>query len=741
MSNVGYATVSIIPSTKGFKAALDRQVTPALAAVGHKGGADSGRAAGRGFRGGFLPALSMSALGGPIAVAGAAIGAALGLGITRGLKTAAFLQDAQTGFTTMLGTTKAADKMLADLKAFNLETPFDLPTLVKGAQGMLGVGTSASSVIPNLRAVGDAVSATGGGAEQLAGVQRALNQVQAKGRFQAEEMLQISEQGIPIYGLLGKAMGKSVPELLDLAEKGELLAKDVLPVLYTQMGKDYGGAMAAKSKNLSGVWSNFKDSLDVALSDGVQPLLPILTVALPRAADFLKGAIEGVSSALAGLIDFSRPVADAIGGLFSGGGGGSSELLKTFDALKEFGTSLLPPIKAAFEDIKAAVGPALEQVGDVINGTFLPGVRAILPVIKPVAAFLIGVIGGAVKGAITGVLQVVGGLLKAIGGLFSTIGALFRGDWAAVWQGLKDIVTGVIGGIIGALKTWLNVGILNIFRRAGVAILGSFRGLWSGIRGAAVSGMNTVKSLFMQGLSAVGRIVLGAIKGYFGLWRGLFTTLRNLAVTGWKVLRSAFGGALAAIRSVVSGALRAVGGFFSSTFSSIVSTVRSRISSVVTILKGLPGKALGALKGIGSTLLSAGGDLIRGFIRGIENSAGGIITAIKNAITDKLPGFVKDALDIRSPSRVFMELGGYVSEGMALGITKGGPSVTKAADALVAIPSTKSVTSSAAGVATAAYAGPSTLVLVDADGVLIGRMRVEGAGSVSAASRSAERAF
>jgi len=51
------------------------------------------------------------------------------------------------------------------------------------------------------------------------------------------------------------------------------------------------------------------------------------------------------------------------------------------------------------------------------------------------------------------------------------------------------------------------------------------------------------------------------------------------------------------------------------------------------------------------------------------------VTTIKNVITDKLPSFVKDALGIHSPSRVFAELGRHTVEGMAVGIAAGAGSV------------------------------------------------------------------
>jgi hypothetical protein len=111
--------------------------------------------------------------------------------------------------------------------------------------------------------------------------------------------------------------------------------------------------------------------------------------------------------------------------------------------------------------------------------------------------------------------------------------------------------------------------------------------------------------------------------------------------------------------------------------------------------------------------------------------AGKLISALKEKITDALPGFVKDALGIHSPSRVFMELGAFTAAGMALGIAGGARDVQRATDRMLpSVPRTSSFASppvAARGLlgAAAAASAPQYLVLVDQDGDLIGRMQVE----------------
>ncbi len=113
---------------------------------------------------------------------------------------------------------------------------------------------------------------------------------------------------------------------------------------------------------------------------------------------------------------------------------------------------------------------------------------------------------------------------------------------------------------------------------------------------------------------------------------------------------------------------------------------KAGITNLVDEIKKLPGKALDALGDLGTLLLNVGKDLIRGFIDGIKSMAGSIVTAIKDSITDKIPDFVKGALGIGSPSKLMKQYGGWVSEGLAIGISDGASDVDKALDGLLSGP-------------------------------------------------------
>jgi tape measure domain-containing protein len=245
-----------------------------------------------------MGAVSVAAFGGA-GVAAAGLAAAGGL---LGLKTAASLETAEVGFTRLLGSAKRARSFLGDLKTFAARTPFELPGLVDASRALVGAGTAAKDVIPILSALGDASGALGLDQERFGRVMIAVTQIMNRGKVQSEELMQITEAGIPVWQLLADATGKPIPELQKLASQGKLLAKDTLPALFAQMRKDYGGGMVAQSKTLAGVWSTFKDTVALTLSDVLTPLLPMLKTSLPVAAEAFKNAVGGGVTVLGDMI-------------------------------------------------------------------------------------------------------------------------------------------------------------------------------------------------------------------------------------------------------------------------------------------------------------------------------------------------------------------------------------------------------------------------------------------------------
>ncbi|HLF76645.1 MAG TPA: tape measure protein [Dehalococcoidia bacterium] len=188
-----------------------------------------------------------------------------------GISFNAMKEQASIAFTTMLGSGQEAKQFLDELQAFAARTPFEFPDLIHGSQRLLAMGFTAGQVMPTLTAVGDAVAAMGGGAELIDQVTRALGQMQAKGKASAEEMLQLTEAGIPAWQNLADKIGTSVPEAMKLVSDGVVSSRTVIDAQIEGINRSFGGMMDQQSKTFSGMLSTLKDTFTQAAGQVLQP--------------------------------------------------------------------------------------------------------------------------------------------------------------------------------------------------------------------------------------------------------------------------------------------------------------------------------------------------------------------------------------------------------------------------------------------------------------------------------------
>lgn len=116
-----------------------------------------------------------------------------------------------------------------------------------------------------------------------------------------------------------------------------------------------------------------------------------------------------------------------------------------------------------------------------------------------------------------------------------------------------------------------------------------------------------------------------------------------------------------------------------------VQLLKAVIGGIASMAGNLVSAAWDIIKTIGnvlkpSNLLSIGTDVVKGLWNGIQDMGGWLKDKIVNFVKDKIPGPIKSALGIHSPSRVAAALGKQVPAGLAQGIDANSEMVAKAAD-------------------------------------------------------------
>lgn len=392
------AYVTIIPSLKGATRQIERQL----------GGVDTSKAGstiGKSLGGSIGKSLDLSAIGDGLSYAGsklADVGGKLTAGVTVplvgataavgtfALRTASAAETTEISFTTMLGSEEAALSMMEELADFAAHTPFELSGLQTATRQLLAYGFTADEVVPMLTAVGDATAALGTGQAGIESVTRALGQMQTRGKVSAEEMLQLTEAGIPAWEYLARAIGTDTAGAMDAVTEGAVSANEGIQAIVSGMENDFGGMMEEQSKTVEGLFSNLSDAIE-------QPLMKLReSDAYERFADSLGDVVDSAGPFVESLLPHMEDGLDAVSGVLDA----ATDAMESFSDMGEDGQSQL----IGMATNAALAGPALTVMGK--------GMQLVGTATKTVGSLLGGAT-SAFGGLATGVV----GLGAALGGL------------------------------------------------------------------------------------------------------------------------------------------------------------------------------------------------------------------------------------------------------------------------------------------------------------------------------------
>lgn len=225
--------------------------------------------------------------------------------VSTGVQYNAQLEQYQTALTNMLGSEAEAVALLDEIKQDAAKTPFDTAGLVKANELLISTGIDAESSRRTILALGDAVSATGGGNEELSRMAQNLQQIRNAGKATSADIKQFAYAGIDVYGILADYTGKSAEEVQKMTVTYDLLSNALISA--ADEGGRYFNSMSTQSETLNGQWSTLKDNatqlaglMTGDLTDGVKVVIGHmndLTVAASEAYD--TGGWLGLADAIA----------------------------------------------------------------------------------------------------------------------------------------------------------------------------------------------------------------------------------------------------------------------------------------------------------------------------------------------------------------------------------------------------------------------------------------------------------
>lgn len=247
-------------------------------------------------------------------LASKALDAAVGF-VQTGIEYNAQIEKYTTGFTNMLGSAEAANEAMKAIQEDAARTPFDVASLTQANQLLISAGENAGYSRKVIMALGDAVSAAGGGNAELSRMAANLQQIANVGKASAIDIKQFAYAGINIYQVLADYTGKSVQDVQSMTVSYDLLSEALIAA--SEEGGRYYNAMDTQSQTMNGRVSTLKDNVSQLaglmtgdLSNGIGMVISNLndmTVAAQEAykTDGWTGLI-GEITGLSGVIDKAK---------------------------------------------------------------------------------------------------------------------------------------------------------------------------------------------------------------------------------------------------------------------------------------------------------------------------------------------------------------------------------------------------------------------------------------------------
>jgi SLT domain-containing protein/phage-related protein len=318
----------------------------------------------------------------------------------------------------------------------------------------------------------------------------------------------------------------------------------------------------------------------------------------------------------------------------------SGAVMTVFNAVSSFVMAKVAALVAFWNQYGAVIIQAVTNVFNVIRAVVSAAMSVITPIVRGAMSAVRGIfsaVWGAIKGIVSGALNVIMGVVKVFAGLFT-------GNWRLMWNGVRQILSGVWGAIKAVIKGALGV-IRSVVSGAWSAIRGVTSAVWNGIRGIISSIWNGIKAVVRGAVGAVRGAVTGAWNAIRGATSSIFGGVRNVAVSIWNGIRSTIGGLASSVASHIGSAWSSAKSATGQLVGQLKDAAIKKFWDIVNWVKGLPGR-------IGSAII---------------NNIGHAVDGIKKLASSLVKKF-KDMLGIHSPSKVFQNLGKYITQGLVNGL-------------------------------------------------------------------------
>lgn len=581
-------------------------------------------------------------------------------------------------------------KILEDIKQEAATTPFAFQEMAKATASLLPVAKTSGAALMDLVKQAEILAASNP-AQGLEGAAFALREAMS-GDFTSiierfdlprQRLNELKAQGVPALQAIQTAM-KEMGLDTDLVSKlGETAAgrwstfQDTITGIKAKLSEKIFEGLSSQLQVVQNWFDTNKEAIDAwatKVGEGIGKAFGWLIAQAPTVI----GAVQSVINALSGIDD----IISGILGLNPADYGSAWEAFAAqFQLIKERVTPYVEQflsivqtvvgfIKDNFPTIATIVGTAIGAfaVFQTVIGPITAVAATISSLVAGFSAFSATVAAG--TPVLTAIIAILGGpLTVAIAATVAIVAGLFLA-WQTNFLGIRDIVADVVAWITPKIES-----VIATLFAFGAEVLPELQATFESIKGFIQNLADFIQPV-IEGIVGFIRDNMGTIQSIFeGTWK----IIEGVIDIAWAIISNSFKFWLNIIQGDWSGAWQNVKDMFSGVWEGIKKILEGAwqvmkgevelgVKAVVALVGELPGKAVDAVKSIGTSLYQSGKDLIQGFINGIGAMGQSLWNSVTTLIKDNVPEPVRKALGISSPSKLFYEYGQQTVQGYINGV-------------------------------------------------------------------------
>lgn len=373
------------------------------------------------------------------------------------------LEKTKIAFDNLFGDTALTDRFISVLKDAAIDNAlFDFGAMEDAAKRLLAYGIDYKNLMYVMNGVMSAASVTGD-ATKVESISRALGQIYTKGRLMGQEVLQLTEAGVPVYDILNKKLGITEKEMANIADQG-ITATEAINALVDGLTEKYGSVLTASKYTMTGMINNVKDVLLMLGERAIQPVFNFTKALLYNIQQGLEEAYKamkngGLGAAFENLIP--KKLHDDIRTLIAAFMNLGLSIAKVGLAIKSLAGAMLPGLAQAFSVVVYVVTPIVNTFTTLIRliGQNATAMRILTAATATAAtAFMllkVKALGLAILKGLTGIIMSVAkalGIMSAMATGAARSLLLIVGIMLALGTGIAA-ATGKLDGLVKRLAT------------------------------------------------------------------------------------------------------------------------------------------------------------------------------------------------------------------------------------------------------------------------------------------------